>query len=164
MNTDLRKKAKKDFQKRLKAFKLMNNAFWKNYGKCEKKTRSIKLVTKEKRKKYLGSEPNQHTTKSFSKNLLAIEIKKNSNTQDRAVYLGLPILELSKIIIYEFWYDYVNQNMEKNQSCVISIQAVSLYTQKQMILLKKLQKMLKHGLILQIMNSIDHCLKEKLKI
>ena len=58
MNTDLRKKAKKDFQKRLKAFKLMNNAFWKNYGKCEKKNRSIKLVTKEKRKKYLVSEPN----------------------------------------------------------------------------------------------------------
>ena len=41
MNTDLRKKAKKDFQKRLKAFKLMNNAFWKNYGKCEKKKTGV---------------------------------------------------------------------------------------------------------------------------
>ena len=50
--------------------------FGKTMENAKKNNRSIKLVTKEKRKKYLVSEPNYHTTKSFSKNLLAIEIKK----------------------------------------------------------------------------------------
>ena len=34
-------------------------------------------------------------------------------------YIGLSILELSKILMYDFWYDYVNKNMVKNQDCVI---------------------------------------------
>ena len=38
-----------------------------------------------------------------------------------------------------------------------------LYTEKQMIFIKTFQKMLKQGLILQVMNEIDHCLKEKMK-
>ena len=36
-------------------------------------------------------------------------------------YIGLSILELSKILMYDFWYDYVNKNMVKNQDCVIWI-------------------------------------------
>ena len=43
-------------------------------------------------------------------------------------HLGLSILELSKIFMYDFWYDYVNQNMVKNQNCVIWVQIkVSVY-------------------------------------
>ena len=46
MNTNLRKKARNDFEK--KNFKLMNNAaFWKSYGKCH---RDIKVVTTERRR------------------------------------------------------------------------------------------------------------------
>ena len=54
----------------------MNNA---DFGKTianVRKHRDIKLVTTEKRRNYLGSEPNYHTTKFFTENLLAIEIKK----------------------------------------------------------------------------------------
>ena len=49
---------------------------------------------------------------------------------NKPVYLGLSILELSKILTYEICYDYVkNQNiMKKKQNCVIWTQAVSLYT------------------------------------
>ena len=53
------------------------------------------------------SEPNYHTTKSFTENLLTIEIKKAETLMNKPVYLGLSILELSKILMYEFWYDYV---------------------------------------------------------
>ena len=77
-----------------------------------RKHRNIKLVTTERRSKYLVSESNYHTTKFFPENLLAIEMKKkNKNKTDtlmnKPVYLGLSILELSKILMYEFWYDYV---------------------------------------------------------
>ena len=64
----------------------------------------------------------------------------------KLVYLGLSILESSKILIYEFWYDYVKL---KKQNCVIWIQIVSLYTKKTDDIL---QKILKLNLILQIMN------------
>ena len=38
---------------------------------------------------------------------------------NKPAYLGLSILELSKILMYDFWYDYVSKNMVKNQDCVI---------------------------------------------
>ena len=42
------------------------------------KHRDIKLVTTEKRKNYLVSEPNYHTAKFYTENLLAIEMKKKT--------------------------------------------------------------------------------------
>ena len=68
------------------------------------------------------------------------------------MHLVLPMLELSKTLWYEFWYDCEAKNMVKKQSRVISVWAFSLYTEKQMIFVKKLQKMLKLDLILQILN------------
>ena len=72
-----------------------------------RKHRDIKLATTERRRNYLVSEPNYHTTKSFTENILAIEIKKKTKTDilmNKSVYLGLSILEWSKILRYEFWY------------------------------------------------------------
>ena len=74
MNTDLRKKAKNDFEKDF--FKLMNNAVFGKTMENVRKHRDIKLVTTERRRNYLVSEPNYHTTKFFTGNLLAIEMKK----------------------------------------------------------------------------------------
>ena len=74
-----------------------------------RKYRYIKLVTIERRRNYLVSEPSYHTTKTFTENLLAIEIKKPAILMNRPVYLGLSIQGLSKILMYEFWYNYVNQ-------------------------------------------------------
>ena len=79
---------------------------------------------------------------------------------NKLVYLGISRLELSKILMYEFWYDYVRpKNSEKKQNYIIWRQTVSLYTLKVMILMKTLQKMLKLDLITEIINLIDHCLK-----
>ena len=73
MNTKLRKKAKNNFEKDF--FKLMNNAVFGKTMENVRKHRNIKLVTTERRN-YLVSEPNYHTTKFFTENLLAIEMKK----------------------------------------------------------------------------------------
>ena len=74
MNTKLRQKAKNNFEKDF--FKLMNNAVFRKTMENVRKHRDIKLVTTERRRNYLVSEPNYHTTKFFTEHLLAVEMKK----------------------------------------------------------------------------------------
>ena len=105
MNTDLRKKARNNFENDF--FSLMNNAVFGKTMKNVRNHRNFKLVTTERRKNYLVSELNYHTTKYFTEHLLAIEMKNTEIIMNKPVYLGLSILELSKIVMYEFWYDYV---------------------------------------------------------
>ena len=81
---------------------------------------------------------------------------------NKAVYLGLSILELSKIVMYEFWYDYLKPKYgEKAKLYYMDTDSFIVY--KNIIFIKTLQKMLKQGLILQVMNYTDNCLKEKMK-
>ena len=75
----------------------MNNAVFEKTMEIVRKNRYIKLVTIEKRRNYLVSESNYHTIKFFTKNLLAIEMKKMQTLMKKPVYLGLSILELDKI-------------------------------------------------------------------
>ena len=112
MNTELRKQAKKDFQKDF--FKLMNNAVFGKSMENVRKHRDIKLVTTDKRRNQLVSEPNYHTTKSFSENLLAIEMKKTKVKMNKPIYLGLSILKISKTLMYKFWYDYIKPKYGDN--------------------------------------------------
>ena len=69
--------------------------------------RDIKLVTSNKRRKRLVSEPNYHSHKKSSEHLMAIEVKKTRVKMTKPLYLGMPILDVSKILMYEFWYDYI---------------------------------------------------------
>ena len=71
MNTELRKQAKNHFEKDF--FKLMNNSVFGKTMENVRKHRDIRLVTTDKRRNQLVLEPNYHTTKWFSENLLAIE-------------------------------------------------------------------------------------------
>ena len=81
--------------------------FLEKQWKIVRKYRDIKLVTKNKRRNQLASESNYHTTKYFSKNLMAIEMKKTNVKMNTSIYLGMPILDISKTLMYEFWYDYI---------------------------------------------------------
>ena len=82
----------------------MNNAVFGKTMENVRKHRNIKLVTTERRGNYLVSEPNYHTTKFFTENLLVIEMRK-AQILMTTVYLNLSILDLSETVIYEFWYD-----------------------------------------------------------
>ena len=105
MNTELREQAENDFNKKI--FKVMDNSVFGRTFVIVRKQTDIKLVTTDKRKNQLVSEPNYHTRKWFSENLLAIEMKKTKVKMNKPVYLGFSILEISKRLIYEFWYDYM---------------------------------------------------------
>ena len=94
MITKLSTEAKNDFERDF--FKLMNNAVFGKTMENVKKHRDIKLVTTDKRRNQLVSEPNYHTAKYFSEDLLAIETKKIKVKMNKPVYLGFPLLEISK--------------------------------------------------------------------
>ena len=65
----------------------------------------IELVTRERRRNYLVSEPNYHTIKFSTENLLPVEMEKIQMLMNKPVYLSLSELDLGKIVMYEFWYD-----------------------------------------------------------
>ena len=71
----------------------MNNAVFEKAVENVRKHRDIKLVKTERRRNYLVSEPNYHTTKIFTEHVIAIEIKKKTEIlMNKPVYLGLSIL------------------------------------------------------------------------
>ena len=80
MNTKLRIKANNEFEKNF--FKLMINSAFGKAMENLRNHRDIKLVTTDEKRSKLISEPNYHTTKRFSENLLAIEMKKNKSKNE----------------------------------------------------------------------------------
>ena len=70
----------------------------------------------------------------------------------KPVYLGLSVSELSKIVMYEFWYDYVKQNYGKNEElCYMDINSFIVYTKAEDTY-AGIAKMLKQDLIRQTIN------------
>ena len=106
----------------------MNNAVFGKTMKNVGKYRDIKLVTTDKRRNQLVTEPNYHTTKWFSENLLAIEMKKAKVKMNKPIYLGLSILEISKKLMYKFWYDYMKPKFGDNvKLCYMDTDSFIIY-------------------------------------
>ena len=125
MNTKLRKEAKNEFENDF--FMLMNNSVFGKTTENVRKHRDIKLVTTKKRRIKLVSEPNYHTTKQFSEYLLVIEMKKTNLKINKPLYLGMSILDISKTLMYEFWYNYVKPKYnDKAKLCYTDIDSFVL--------------------------------------
>ena len=73
----------------------------------DRKHRDTKLVTAEYKRNKLASEPNYHSTKCISKHLLVMEMKKIEIKINKPIYSGQALLDLSKTLMFEFWYDYL---------------------------------------------------------
>ena len=149
MNTELRKLAKNDFEKDL--FTLMNNSVFGKTMENIRKHRDIKLVTTDKKRNKLVSEPNYHTINLISEDLSIIEMKKTKVKLNKRIYLGLSILEISKTLMYEFWYDYMKPKYNDNVKLCYTDTDSFIITLKQMIFMKISLVTLKIGLIRQIM-------------
>ena len=111
-NTDLRTKASNEFEKDF--FKLMNNAVFGKTVENVRKHRNIKPVRNDNKRNKLVSEPNYHTMKLIDEDLAIIEMRKTRVKMNKPIYLGLSILEISKITMHEFWYDYVKSKYMDN--------------------------------------------------
>ena len=96
----------------------MNNAVFGKTMENVRKDRDIKLVKTDKKRNKLVSEPNYHTMKLIDNNLAIVEMRKVKVKMNKPIYLRLSILDISKITMYEFWYDYVKSKYEdKTRLC-----------------------------------------------
>ena len=104
-NTGLRKNAKNEFENNF--FKLMNNSVFGKTMENVRGHRDVKLIVTEERRKELVSGPNYDSCKQFSNDLMAIEMRKAEVHMDKTIAVGQAILDISKTLMYEFWYDYL---------------------------------------------------------
>ena len=104
-NTQLRTKAKNDFEKDF--FKLMNNSVFRETMENIRKHRNIKLVTNKEKYHKTVMTPNFKFGVLFGENVMECEMGKIKVVMNKPVYLGQVILDLSKIAMYEFHYNYM---------------------------------------------------------
>ena len=105
INTNYRTEAKNEFEKNF--FKLMNNSAFGKTTENVRNHRDIKLVTSDKRRNRLVSEPNYHSHKTFLEHLIAIEMKKTRVKMTKPIYLCMSTLDISKTLMYEICHDYI---------------------------------------------------------
>jgi hypothetical protein len=104
-NTTERAKSKNDFEKDM--FKLMNNAV---FGKTMEDMRGrvdIQLISDEAKYKKLVCKPQFDSQKIYSENLVAVKQVKKTITLNKPIYVGVAVLDLSKLHMYQFHYDYI---------------------------------------------------------
>ena len=103
-NTKLRTVATEASEKDF--FKLMNNSCFGKTMENPHKRKDVRLTTKENQAIKLVSKPQYQTFKRFNDYLYGIMMKKNKVMLDKPVFIGFSVLELSKLLMLEFLYDY----------------------------------------------------------
>ncbi|KAJ4444899.1 hypothetical protein ANN_06697 [Periplaneta americana] len=102
LNTEMRKNAKNDFEKDF--FKLMNNAVFGKTMENVRKRLHFTLVSNDEKLKKLISKPHFLDRVIFAENLVGIHLAQTQILFDKALYVGMCILELSKVHMYNFHY------------------------------------------------------------
>ena len=123
-NTQLRTVATNDFEKDF--FKLMNNSVFGKMMENIRKHRNIGLVMTEEKYLCTVMKPNFKSGVLFGENLMGCEMGKIKVVMNKPVYLGQAILDLSKIVMYEFHYDYMvpKHGLEKLKLCYMDMDSL----------------------------------------
>ena len=123
--------------------------------------RDIKLVTSNKRRKRLVSEPNYHSHKKSSDNLMAIEMKKTRVKMTKPLHLGISVSDISKMLMYDFGTIILTQSMETKQNYDTDSFIINIKTE---YFLKLFLIVLRDGLIRLIMIKMIKDLFQKVRI
>ena len=127
-NTNLRMKAANEFEKDY--YNLLNNSFYGITMENVRGHRDVRLVINDKKRSILASEPNYHSTKHISVDLLIMEVKKRGIYMNKPIYLGQVILDIGKMLLYEFWYDYlIPKYDDKIKLCYMGTDSFIIYVE-----------------------------------
>ena len=123
-NTQLRTAATNDFEKDF--FKLMNNSVFGKTMENIRKHRNIKLVMTDEKYLHMVMKKNFKSGVLFGENLMGCEMGKTKVVMNKLVYLCQVILDLSKIVMYEFHYDYMvpKYGLEKLKLCYMDMDSL----------------------------------------
>ena len=106
----------------------MNNYVFEKTIENVRNHRDIKVVTTNRQRHILASEPNYYTTKRISEDVLIMEMKKVEVKMNKPIYLGMSILDISKTLMYEIWYNYIKPKYgDKGRICYIDTDSFVIY-------------------------------------
>ena len=117
-NTKQRTQSKNDFEKDL--YKLMNNA---PFGKTMENVRNrvdINLYTDEKLALKQFAKPQYLQSKIYSEDLIAIKKVKGVVKLDKPIYVGVAVLDLSKLHMYKFHYDFIKEKYNEKATLLFT--------------------------------------------
>ena len=130
LNVNKRKNSRNYFEKNF--FKLMIKSVFGKTMENVRNRRDIKLIPNNERSKKLVKEPNYHACKRFDDNFMTIEMRKTEVEMLKPVYVGQAILDISKTIMYEFWYDYLKPKYgDKTKLCYMDTDSFIIDIQKE---------------------------------
>ena len=154
-NTELRAKGKTKFEKEF--FKLMNNSVFGKTMENLRKRVSIELVKDAEKAEKLVKQPNFVDVKIFDEFLIAIKMKKTRVVMNKPIFAGMTILDLSKLLMFDFHYGYVKTSGRKFLSCT-QTQIRWCWRLKLKIYSRIFQQMCQSGLTQMIfLQSIQRC-------
>ena len=111
LNTNLRTNAKNSFEKDF--FKLMNNSVFGKTMENIRNRKDIKLVTSKQQALKLIAKPNFKHRTIFTENLVSVHMSKTKLVFNKPVYVGMCILDVSKVLMYDFHYNYIKPKYDK---------------------------------------------------
>ena len=104
-NTEKRQKSPDEFNKNL--YKLLNNFIYDKSIESQRKIMNVKYINCKKVYQRCVNKPNFISQKIFDKNFVAVHCSKTVLTLNKPIYVGFCILELSKLLMCQFHYNYV---------------------------------------------------------
>jgi len=110
MNTEFRKKAKNDFEKDF--YKLMNNSVFGKTTENLRKRIDLKVVRSDEmnKTKKLVASPLYARHAIFTNDMAGIEMRKSNLLLNQPVYTGMTILDNSKILMYDYYYNVLKKD------------------------------------------------------
>ena len=162
MNTELRKQANSDFEKDF--FKLTNNSV---FGKTMENLRKrinvhlVKGVNEIDKLKKLVAKPSFNAFKMFNENLVAVHMYKDQLTLNRPIYVGMSILDLSKHLMYDFYYNSLKSSIQVVIFFILIL--IHLFYMLKLMMFTKTLKITKASMIQVIITTSISCLATRIK-
>ena len=132
-DTKKRQESTDEFNKNL--YKLLNNCIYGKSIENQRKRIDVKLINDKKTYQTCVNKPNFVSCKKVDKNFVAVHCSKKVLTLNKPIYVGFCILELSKLLMYQFHYNYVQKTFDAKllftdtDSLVYEIKGGNVYDQ-----------------------------------